>query len=434
MFPSRETPVDPVSCVLALRRACGPFLRFARFVLAGGLALAAMGNDARAKTPGGVHCHGKTCHRVSTLAEMDGSVGRFGVMMASFYDDCRTDRFNTCGLTSSGEVFRPGEPDNAASPNFPDGTVLLTFNPATKKAAVVRVNSAGPYWGERKLDVSRATAEKLGFREKGVAELMVAIIRSPDEMEARYQKKRRYAPVPGYIGVFASFEAAHDAAIAGLSLKFQAGSPQITARPGHKTRLAAIEPEPELPSLKDRRADLQPRPSRQEMRQLTIIYLDPVPPQEVIPVQTGTESSETVRASPAVDGEAHGILQETTLAKPAILETFEPHGASDEIVMHLEAPIVVVTAHEPAYWGLGLGVTIDSGGFWHKLTAFVAEARRRARPRGEPFVLPAMAEWRPRIEMFVHEARAKARAGVTRSGPLYDLFADLKSKAQAVRD
>ena len=363
MFPSRETPVDPVSCILALRRACGPLLRFARFALAGALALAAMGDNATAKTPGGVHCHGKTCHRVSTLQEMDGSVGRSGVMMASYYDDCRTDRLNTCGLTSSGEVFRPGEPDNAASPNFPDGTVLLTFNPVTKKAAVVRVNSAGPYWGDRKLDVSRATAEKLGFREKGVAELMVAIIRSPDEAEARYRKKRRYAPVPGYIGVFPSFEAAHDAAIAGLSLKFQAVSPQIGARPGHKTRLAAIEPEPELPSMSGRRADLQPRPSRQEMRRYTIIYLDPVSPQEVIPVQTGTESSETVHASPVADGEAHGPLQETTTVSPVIIETFEPHGASEEIVTHLEAPIVVVTAHEPAYWGLGLGVTIDSGGF-----------------------------------------------------------------------
>ena len=95
---------------------------------------------------------------------MDSIVGRTGFLKVSFYDDCRIDRFNACGLTSSGAVFRPDLTDNAASPIFPDGTVLLVFNPENKRAAVLRVNSAGPYWGDRKLDVSRAAADKLGFK------------------------------------------------------------------------------------------------------------------------------------------------------------------------------------------------------------------------------------------------------------------------------
>ena len=63
-----------------------------------------------------------------------------------------------------GRGVPPGQADNAASPIYPDGTTLLLWHPQTQEAAVVRVNNAGPYWGERKLDVSRATAEKLGFK------------------------------------------------------------------------------------------------------------------------------------------------------------------------------------------------------------------------------------------------------------------------------
>ncbi len=162
-----------------------------------------------AKQPGAVHCYGGLCHRVATLDEMDGIVGHRGVLKASYYDDCRRDRFNTCGLTSSGAVFQPDRPDNAASPIFPDGSVLVVFNPATGKAAVVRINSAGPYHSDRTLDVSRATAEALGFKSQGVAELTVAVLKSPDAEEARYRKLRSYAEVPGFIGAFLTFEAAH---------------------------------------------------------------------------------------------------------------------------------------------------------------------------------------------------------------------------------
>jgi rare lipoprotein A len=173
---------------------------------------------AEAKTPGTIHCYGGWCHRINSIDEMDGMVGRRGVVTASYYDDCRRDRFNPCGLTSSGAVFRPDQADNAASPIFPDGTILLTYNPETKLSAVVRVTSAGPYRDNRTLDVSRATAEQLGFLKRGVATLEVAILKSPNEQEARYQKMRVYAPVPGFIGRFPTFEHAHDAAIAKLNM------------------------------------------------------------------------------------------------------------------------------------------------------------------------------------------------------------------------
>lgn len=190
-----------------------------------------------AKTPGGVHCYGGWCHRVATIDEMDGMVGRRGFLNASFYDHCKRDRFNPCGLTSSGAVFRADLPDNAASPIFPDGTVLLVYNHDSKQAVVVRVTSAGPYWGDRKLDLSRAAAERLGFSKRGVATLEIMVLKSPEPHEARYKKLRTYEPVPGYLGRYETFEDAQDAAIAGMRLETNA------------VQVAALDPDLAVPSM-----------------------------------------------------------------------------------------------------------------------------------------------------------------------------------------
>ena len=183
------------------------------------LGLAANVLPAAAKTPGTVYCFGGWCHRVSTVEEMDSIVGRRGFLKASYYDDCRRDRFNPCGLTSSGEVFNPDLPDNAASPIFPDGTIVLAYNPATQQAAVLRITSAGPYRHDRTLDVSRSAAEHLGFIKQGVAELAVAVLKSPNIEEARYRKMRTYAKVPGHMGRFSSLEAAEVAALEKLNMQ-----------------------------------------------------------------------------------------------------------------------------------------------------------------------------------------------------------------------
>ena len=156
---------------------------------------------------------------MKTLAETQAAVGQTMDVSASFYDDARRDRLNPSNTTSSGERFQPQRADNAASPISPDGTKLLVWNPGTKRTAVVRVNNAGPYHGRRLLDVSRTAADALGFRKQGVAKLSVRVLEAPSEREARYQRGRTYAAVPGFIGIFASLEmAVTDAtrALAGL--------------------------------------------------------------------------------------------------------------------------------------------------------------------------------------------------------------------------
>jgi rare lipoprotein A len=164
---------------------------------------------ASAKTPGARYCFGGWCHRVSTLAQTETLVGWRGYLLASFYDDCRRDRLNPCGLTSSGAVFHPDLPDNAASPLFPDGTVILAYNPKTGDASVLRITNAGPYSGDRKLDISRAGAERLGFKDVGIAHLVVSVLKSPTIEEATYVRRRIYPSVPGHLGKFENFDQAY---------------------------------------------------------------------------------------------------------------------------------------------------------------------------------------------------------------------------------
>jgi rare lipoprotein A (peptidoglycan hydrolase) len=161
-----------------------------------------LASDADAKSAGTVHCYNDICHRVRTVEETTGRRGMIEAVVASFYDSPANDRFNPRSETSSGAIFDADMPDNAASPIHPDGTVLLIWSPVTRGAAVVRVNNAGPYYPGRTLDVSRATAEKLGFSKGGVMQLLSVVISAPSEPESRYQRGRVYPKVRGYLGTF----------------------------------------------------------------------------------------------------------------------------------------------------------------------------------------------------------------------------------------
>ena len=167
---------------------------------------------ADAKSPGSRYCFHGYCHRVGSLAQTDTLVGWRGYVQASYYDSCHRDRLNPCGLTSSGAVFRADLADNAASPLLPDGTVILAYNPTTGDASILRITNAGPYSEKRNLDVSRAAAEKLGFRKQGVAGLVISVLQSPTKAEASYARRRVYPLVPGYLGKFATVDIALETA------------------------------------------------------------------------------------------------------------------------------------------------------------------------------------------------------------------------------
>ncbi len=164
-----------------------------------------------AKTPGTTYCYVGVCHRVLTLDETAQQVGRAREVVASYYDVPWRDPFNPSLLTSSGETFRADSDDSAASPIYPDGTRLLVWEPISNGAAVVRVNNAGPYYGDRLLDLSRGAADRLGLGPRGIGRVLVMVLTAPEPAEAAYVAGRVYDPVAGYIGAFPSIEDAHKA-------------------------------------------------------------------------------------------------------------------------------------------------------------------------------------------------------------------------------
>jgi rare lipoprotein A len=79
--------------------------------------------------------------------------------------------------TKSGERFNMFAM-TAASNRIRIGSKVRLYNPKTKKVVVVRINDTGGFekYG-RQLDVSLATATKLGFRKQGVATLQVCVLK-----------------------------------------------------------------------------------------------------------------------------------------------------------------------------------------------------------------------------------------------------------------
>lgn len=148
-----------------------------------GLALCALPAGAFAKTPGTTYCVNGICHRVKTIEEVQAQIGHEETVGASFYEDCKVDPGNPCTPLSSGEELHADRPDNAASPVYPNGTVLALSNPKNDRNARVRVNNSGPYISGRMLDVSRATAERLGFIDAGSAQLKVIVVSGPAKRE-----------------------------------------------------------------------------------------------------------------------------------------------------------------------------------------------------------------------------------------------------------
>jgi rare lipoprotein A len=326
---------------------CGAAVLRSAAVLATALCLATV--PAGAKTPGAVYCFSGTCHRVNTLDEMSALVGRTGVLVASYYDDCRRDRFNPCGLTSSGAVFHADSADNAASPVFPDGTVLLVFNPANARAAVLRVTNAGPYRANRMLDVSRATAGALGFIKSGTAELKVSVLKPPELSEAHYRKMRRYVPVPGYIGEFPTFADAEASATVQLEAA-QALTPGATSPSLEDAAQSAPVPEP-LPVVTGEARPLPP--ASEELAEIAPVReLAPA----IFPVPQNLAAIEQVQsAGPEI------AAREQTL--------FEEIAGLIAIAREKAQPRTAIT-HLPQLKGLRPGA-----GFAEKFATLVAAAR-----------------------------------------------------------
>jgi rare lipoprotein A len=80
---------------------------------------------------------------------------------------------------ADGSPMQP-QADNAASKTLPLGTTAKVTNIETGESAVVKIEDRGPYVKGRILDLSPATAQKIGIESKeGVAKVSVVPIAVP---------------------------------------------------------------------------------------------------------------------------------------------------------------------------------------------------------------------------------------------------------------
>lgn len=98
--------------------------------------------------------------------------------------------------TANGEIYDM-ERLSAASPTLPMPVYARVTNLENRRSIIVRVNDRGPYASNRVMDLSRRSAELLGFRESGTAQVRVQYLgRAPlngdDSYERRYLASQRW--------------------------------------------------------------------------------------------------------------------------------------------------------------------------------------------------------------------------------------------------
>jgi rare lipoprotein A len=103
--------------------------------------------------------------------------------------------------TSNGEIFDM-ERLSAAHPTLPLPVYVKVTNLDNGLSAVVRVNDRGPFRDERLIDLSRHTAEVLGFKRAGTANVRVRYLRKAsldgdDTFERAYLSTRGYSAYAG---------------------------------------------------------------------------------------------------------------------------------------------------------------------------------------------------------------------------------------------
>lgn len=116
--------------------------------------------------------------------------------VASWYGDLFHGR-----KTSNGEIFDM-ERLSAAHPTLPLPIYVKVTNIDNGLSAVVRVNDRGPFRDGRLIDLSRHTAEVLGFKRSGTANVRVRYLRKAsldgdDAFERDYLSTRGYSQYAG---------------------------------------------------------------------------------------------------------------------------------------------------------------------------------------------------------------------------------------------
>jgi rare lipoprotein A len=110
--------------------------------------------------------------------------------------------------TANGEIY-DADRLSAASPTLPLPVLAKVTNLENGRSVVVRVNDRGPYRGNRLIDLSRRSADLLGFRSKGTARVRVQYIaRAPLDGDDTYERSYLAGLATTRIGSQRSYRAA----------------------------------------------------------------------------------------------------------------------------------------------------------------------------------------------------------------------------------
>ena len=108
-------------------------------------------------------------HTQPSDAEADAEAGRMlGSGGASYY----AARFDG-RRTASGETF-DNDALTGAHRTLPFGSKVRVTNTANGRSVVVRINDRGPFHGSRIIDLSKAAASELGFRNRGTTSVCIS--------------------------------------------------------------------------------------------------------------------------------------------------------------------------------------------------------------------------------------------------------------------
>ncbi|MEZ5299070.1 MAG: septal ring lytic transglycosylase RlpA family protein [Verrucomicrobiales bacterium] len=102
------------------------------------------------------------------------AVGYRETGIASWYDERRWFGI-VRGETALGERFKPSAMAGAHK-TLPLPCVVKVWNLENGKTATIRLNDRGPFVGDRILDVTPKVAKRLGFKEKGLAQVGIEVI------------------------------------------------------------------------------------------------------------------------------------------------------------------------------------------------------------------------------------------------------------------
>lgn len=78
-------------------------------------------------------------------------------------------------LTANGEIFDPSSL-TAAHRTLPFGSRVRVTNLNNGRSVVVRINDRGPFVAGRVIDLSRASAEQIGMRGRGIAPVRLEVL------------------------------------------------------------------------------------------------------------------------------------------------------------------------------------------------------------------------------------------------------------------